>query len=399
MKNMANKFLVAGSLVLMLLVVGLPAQAATVTVGCPGAAGGPFDFTSMNDALASLHAISHRNHQINVTGVCAEAIVVDDFENLRIIGSGGATFSDPGAATPAPNLVIIRSRNVHIEGVTLRGAGDNGRTLSIVTHSFVTFNLCAFEQASHALFLNEADTVSVTQSTFQDNVSAIRVSGSWLRLGSPDGDPTPTVIQRNGSGIQVDENAMLGLNSSTTVRDQQGFGVQVLGGRLRLCCNGQIEVTNNEVGIDVQYGSVDMIGGALIEGNRVAGLRLVNGSASLTGGQTFRQNGSGPLTQGGIVARGNSHVEAGEITVSNNNGSGIVLRDTSSASLFGAQVTGNTRDGLLVVIQSTAGIFGANLTGNAGADLRCSPDSFAYGGSTIGRSACPRFAVEPLPGP
>jgi hypothetical protein len=389
-------------LVLMLLVCCSSAFANNVTVGCTGAAG-TFDFTSLQSALDTLHAISNRNHQVTVSGTCTESVTISDFENLRVIGTPGATLVDPGPSAPGdPNtvLAIILSKSVLVQGIRLHGLGMTGRILTIVFDSLsVNFDQCSFENAPTGIFLNQGSFVNVSESLITNNGTGIRVSESVMSIGSPQGGPAQTYLQNNGTGIQVDGNAQMDVLTTTTIQNNLGVGINVNGGRLRLCCAGNIKILNNLRGIAVNYGSVDMIGPVLIQGNALSGVLLVGSQASITGSQTIQQNGTDGRLGGGIIARGNSHLDLFNSQVTNNIGSGVVLRDNVSARILNNSITGNSGGGVTLLILSSAAVSGT-IAGNGGVDLSCSPDSFGYGdNSQIEKVFCPRFNTEPIDGP
>jgi parallel beta helix pectate lyase-like protein len=390
------------SLLVLVLAFSSNASANNVTVGCAGAAG-VFDFNSLQSALNALHAISNRNHQITLSGTCTETANITDFENLRLIGTPGATLVDPGPGGPGdPNAVLVvqLSKNVFVQGITLQGLGSTGGTLSIVFDSTsVNFDQCTFQNAGAGIFLNQGSFVNVSESVIQNNGLGIRVSGSVMTVGAPGGGPAQTYLQNNGTGIQVDENAQMNVYTTTTIQNNSGVGINVTGGRLRLCCAGNIQILNNFRGIAVNYGSVDMIGPVVVQGNTVSGVLLNGSQASIGGGQTIQQNGSAGRLSGGIIARGNSHLDLFSSQIVNNTGSGVVLRDNSSARIFDNTISGNSGGGVTLLILSSAAITGT-ITGNAGVDLSCSPDSFAYGDdSLVGKKFCSRFSVEPIEGP
>lgn len=387
-------------LLLLSLAFSSNAFANNVTVGCAGATG-TFDFSTLQSALDALHAVSNRNHQVTVSGTCSEVVTVFDFENLRIIGTPGATLDDPGPSVPGNTLLaIILSKNVFVQGLTLDGLGLQGRTMSIIVDSSsVNFDQCIFQNASAGIFLPHGSTVNVSESTIQNNNLGIRVSGSVMTMGAPGGGLAQSYLQNNGTGIQVDENAQMNVYTTTTIQNNSGVGVNVTGGRLRLCCAGNIQILNNRRGIAVNYGSVDMIGPVLIQGNTISALLLVGSQASIGGGQTIQQNGTDGRLNGGIIARGNSHLDLFSSQVTNNHGGGVVLRDNSSARILDNTITGNSGGGVTLLILSSAVISGM-ITGNSGVDLSCSPDSFAYGdNSQVGKQFCSRFNVEPIEGP
>lgn len=385
---------------LLLFCGGGVAHANSVTVGCLGSSGS-FDYNSLNAAVSALGATSPFNNQITISGTCTEHVTINGFENLTIVGSDGAVLQSPGGDVV---LGVSQTRNLVVRGLTIRGTGNESNLL-IVTDSLAQFDQCTFDGGGNGIFLNQGGSVTVSQSVIRNNKGgAVRVSeGSYLNLGSLNPTDSATTVSNNGDGIQVDEGGHLNIWGATNVQNNAGTGVRVQGGSLRLCCdNNSRRILNNRIGIEVDYGTMDMIGPAQIEDNQIVGLLLVGSSGQISGGQVIRGNGNGMnrFRRGGIIIRGNSHLVVSEAQVLYNNGGGITVRDTSSASLFDTTVSGNIAGGVNLILQSTAE-FGSNrISGNGISDLACSPDSLGYGdNSGIGRAFCSRFSVEPVEGP
>lgn len=286
---------------------------------------------------------------------------------------------DPGSNAPGNPvfvMLISLSKNVLVQGITFEGLGPQGRTLALVPDSLnITFDRCIFQNGPTAIFLNEGSLVHLTATMIQNNNMGSRISGSEMTIGAPGGGIPQSYIQNNGTGIQVDENAQLDVWTSTTIQNN-GEGIIVNGGRVRFCCSGNIQVLNNTFGVDVNYGSMDMLGPATIQGNTTIGITLKGSSASMSGGQVIQQNGTG------IVALGNSHLDLFDSQVTNNSGDGVVLRDNSSGRLSGNTITGNSGNGITLFVLSSLSINGTHsngiIAGNAGLPVACSVHSFAY---------------------
>jgi len=272
-------------------------------------------------------------------------------------------------------MIISSSKHVLVQGITFDGLGTE-RVLSLVPDSLnITFDHCTFQNASSGIFLNEGSLVHLNATVIQNNNMGTRISGSEMTVGAPSGGPQ-SYFQNNGVGIQVDENAQMDVWSGTTIQNN-GEGIIVNGGRLRFCCGGNIQVLNNTFGVDVNYGSMDMLGLVTIQGNTGAGILLKGSSASMGGGgQVVNQNGTG------IVALGNSHLDLFDSQVTNNSGDGIVLRDNSSGRLSGNAITGNGGNGITLFVLSSLSINGTHSNGviasNGGLAVACSFHSFAY---------------------
>src|SRR5438270_236160 len=260
-------------LLFLCLIFSLSAFANNVTVGCAGAVG-TFDFSTLQAAFDALHAASNRNHRITVSGTCAEVTGIFDFESLQVIGTAGATLLDPGPnapGNPGTLLAMGESKNIFIQGITFQGLGAQGRTLSVVTDSVnVIFDHCIFQDSSTGVFLNEGSIVHLTATVLQNNNMGSRISGSEMTMGSPGGGLEQSYVQNNGVGIQIDENAQMDVWTSSTIQNN-GEGIIVNGGRLRFCCSGNIQILNNLFGLDVNYGTMDMLGPVTVQGNTFFG--------------------------------------------------------------------------------------------------------------------------------
>jgi hypothetical protein len=386
-------------LICCLLLCPLFGHAATATVGCAGAVG-TFDYPTLSSALSNLYNLSHRNHHITVSGTCTELVTIADFENLVVEGTPGAALVHPGTS-PQPLLLLHSSKNVTVRDLLLRGSGAGNEDVAHLANALASFERCTFQDGGTGLFMFRDATVSLGNVVIRNNERAMRVSaGSVVSIG--DFDPAQqSLVESNGAGIQADESAQLFLYGNVDVRNNGAFGVSLIGARVRLCCDvGVRRIEGNRIGIVSSGGYVDLIGPAEINGNALTGMQLIDSSLRLTGGQNIGQNGAGPRLRGGILARGNSHLEITGANIQGNNGSGIVLRDNSSALISSSTVSANTAGGVTVTIMSTAGMFDNNISGNGNADLSCSPDSFAYGERNgIGKLFCSRFNVEPVEGP
>lgn len=106
-------------LFVLVLVLGILASAVpsgASTVGCAGASGGPFDFTSLTAALNAPGALM--NNTITLSGICTESAVIFGAQNLNIIGTPGAALMDPGGSAIGAVLEIDNSQGMNVR--TLR---------------------------------------------------------------------------------------------------------------------------------------------------------------------------------------------------------------------------------------------------------------------------------------
>ncbi len=380
--------------------LGLPVRAASVTVGCAGAVGGPFDYATLGDALTNLHVISFRDHDVTISGVCSEYVTLFDFENLRLIGTAGAVILDPGTSLE-PTVTIDRSEHLEIQSLTIRGTNQDVDLIRVFHGSEVQFRDCVIERGGLGMFINSLSHVRVFGTAIQDNGSGVRVAANSLfELGEPGGDPVPAVVQRNaGFGISVDSASSVGIYAATTIQDNGGPGLRLFDGSANLCCEqDERRFLRNGFGINSNQSNLFFNGPTRIEGNLSIGILLNHGStARFRGDQIIRDNGSV-----GILVLRNSEIDLNSSLVTGNGDGGIVLRENSSARIRGNEITGNGAEGIQLSYLSTMSLFPPNtIRGNTGFDVYCTPGSRALGSkSGVGKMACPGFdnAPDPQPG-
>lgn len=393
---MSSKRFVPTILLGTLLLVVRPVQAKNVLVDCTGHTG---SFSSLSAALKSLHRLSPRDHQIAVSGTCNESVLIQDFENLQLIGKPGATLTAPDFELVV--LSIEQSRNVTVTGFNIRGLEKS--ILVKIVDSLVAFKGCTIDgggSSGDGMFAAGLSHVSIEASTVQNCASwGIRIDdNSVLDVGSVDTDPVPCIIQENLAGIRVNR-SRANIFGATIIRNNSFSGVTLQQGAALFCCD-QMErkILDNRFGILVETGGkLEMFGPALIEGSQRAGIYLVGSSAKLFGGgsQTIQRNGTAgdPFT-GGIIVRNNSSLDLDSTLVTQNLSHGLVVRESSSARFFGdTNITSNSGDGVRVIGLSNATLFApTKINNNQKPDLFCSANSFAPGDRTgVGRMNCPVF--------
>jgi len=374
----------------------LPAAAHAVTVGCAGATG-TFDFNSISAAVN----VVPDGSQINVSGTCSEFVFVFNRHGLTIKGVTNPATLQPDPAVPSPGMLlnISSSDGIRIQNMVLSGSAQI--PCAHIEDSIVTLQGVTVQGSSGGpgLFVQGHSNLKVTASIVQDNLVGIRLDGgSLLLLGETvPNDPVPSVVQRSSfSGVWIRPGAHAAILGSTIVQNNN-IGVNVEGGSADICCDGtdQRKIINNQVGVRVSRGTLEFRGPTLIANNTVFGVRMLGSAATFFGSQTVRGNGAG------ISVQGSSNIDLFSTEVSSNLGSGVILQDNSSGRFSGNTITGNSGVGITLTAISTAQIFGDNtVSGNGGVDLTCSSDSFGHGDATgIRKVFCPRFNVEPLPGP
>ena len=402
----------------LFIMAASPASAVSVTVGCPGASG-VFDYTSLYEALVALHAISHRDHLIIVSGVCAENVEIGGFEMLTIVGTEGAGLVMPSTKAWQHLLYIYRSTGISIRNLKFQGNPlDQNSMVRIAFKSEVEFEDCVFEQAGgEALFVTGQTMVWLDSCVFQGNGAGARFeTQSLLMVGQVHGDPEPCVFRDNGSGIVVSYSAHASIFGNTRIEDND-TGIEILGARVNLCCaDGLRRLTGNGCAVSADFGTLISHGPVLIQGNRDWAMNMRNTTARLFPGAEILDN------QAGVVATFGSVLQFWSVDVSGNGGFGIILSDDSSIQLENSEVTSNSA-GIFVGANSSAQVSGSTITDNASAGLRltalstgsvwgnvvrdngswdlfCSPNSYAQGEkSGFDRVFCPGFDKSPNPKP
>lgn len=414
------------AMVSILALLGLAVPARAATVGCAGATGGPFDYSSLGAALSALPLT---NNTITVSGTCTEAVVVAGAQNLQIIGTPGAALVDPGGNPANFNAVleIDNSQNVVIQGLSIQVASRPASTaisVVLVQSSDVKVAQCRLEGAG------ASDGIDMFQST-------VRLIGATVIENNNDG-------QGSGEGVLVQgPNALLILRSDTSIcpliQGNGNNGILATGGgaTVRTGCAtiqnngyagvfgnlgatialnvsqaspGSVKLLNNFDGLAAVNGAhFNLSGPVLIQGNAVDGIRLRNAFGSLfvsdgTSGPTIQGNGTSlnppccaPAAGISVANSGALDVQGGLIT--NNPAPGIIVQDNSSVRLIGPLTITDNPIGVQVTDVSSAAFFLApSISGNTKLDVVCGPESVAHGdNSAVGKSNCPQFRHEDNP--
>ncbi|MEK7413760.1 MAG: right-handed parallel beta-helix repeat-containing protein, partial [Planctomycetota bacterium] len=257
---------------------------ANVTVDC-----GAKKSNSITAALGALN--KHGPNTILITGTCNEALSIDGYDHLTLLGNPTATISDP---TPSQSpededttvVLIFDSDRVVLQGITINGGatGIACQGFSVCwlqdVHVHGTFGIAVqFIRSSGFLF---DDTV------IEDNVGfgLSALSGSNVSLGPRNSNVAPT-IQRNETGAFVGDNSHVQFTGSS-VQDNSGVGIQVVrGSNVRVLG----PVTGNGAEGVILVGSTARIAGATITGNTGNGVVVANLSyANFSGGNTINGN-------------------------------------------------------------------------------------------------------------
>jgi hypothetical protein len=353
----------------VLLLAPRPAEAASVTVGCSGAPGPAYDYSSLTAALAALDP--RVANLITVEGVChnePQPEIVGFWSLSIMAGPAGATISRDqtacgGSPTGSGNRValpIIDSQSIVLTGLVVSG----GRGVAITDGSSVN----AF-----------ALTV---QNSFGNGIST---SNSSLNLGMPGSGPfagVPSVVQDNcGSGMSNGDGASVSLNPGTTVQDNGGSGLNLSGSA---SFNGG---TNPATPI-------------LIQNNQQQGVAVGVAGAVNFSGQVIVQNNSldssNPSAAGIIAFGGTVGVNTSGLQVVNNQGAGIQallqgrIRLAGPSSSPAVTISGNTGAGILLSQMSMAWVTPvSSVSGNGAGNATCDSTSHVFGDdSGIVKSGC-----------
>jgi hypothetical protein len=423
----------ASATLLTLFLFPAASRAANVTVGCPGATGGPFNYSSLSAALSALPLT---NVTITVSGTCTEAVVINAAQNLDIVGTPGAGLVDPGGnpANFGAVIEIDNSQTVILQGLSVQVASRPAAiaipVILVQSSGNVRVVQCRLEGAGasdgidmfQSTVLLIGATVIENNNDGQGNGEGVFLQGpnSLLGLHNDSSGHCP-LIQGNG------DNGILATGGGASVRapgdsgcvtiQNNGLGAVVgnLGATIGLNVSqsrpGAVQLLNNSFGIIATNGSRLAINGpTLIQGNTVDGIRLRNASGALsvldgTSGPTIQQNGTSvnpPCCSpaAGVSVANNSELDISAGLVTDNSSPGVLVQDNSSVRFVGSLIT-VTRNpiGVEVIDVSSAALFLApSISGNTKLDLVCGPESVAHGdNSAVGRSNCPQFRHEANP--
>lgn len=334
------------------LLCSLTLSAQTVTVGCAGAGGGPFDFATLSDALAAPNV-----SDILVSGTCNETNSLSvTGRQLNITGTPGATISSPsGSGSLGSKSPLLRVQNLTLDNWMVSAGEGN-----------IEVTNCVLRHSNHALEIWKQAMITLTGTTIEDA----------------------------SVGISIRQGGFAFLNGSNTIRNSQ-VGISVDGGAAWLVWSN--EISGNQYGMRLLNGASASVDGPLVLANNSFGVALTGSSIKFTqqeGSPILRNNGvSGDSNTAAILAEGNSHVDIFDSQVINNRSHAIILRDNATARAANTLITGNAGNGIRLLTLSSAHLYGGmTISGNGGGDLVCSINSFASGyRSGIGRMACLTF--------
>lgn len=416
-----------GLCIALLFGLGAAFPARATTVGCAGATGGPFDFTSLGAALS---AAPPMNVTITVSGTCTEAVVVSAAQNLQIVGTPGAALVDPGGSSANFNAVleIDNSQNVTVQGMLINvisRTADTAMPVILIQSSDVRIVQDRIEGAGASdgidmfrsmVRLIGATVIENNNDGLGDGEGVAAFGGSILFLLSDSSGNCP-LIQGNG------DNGILAGGGGTTVRAPLGPGCATIqnngfigiigraGTTIDLNVSqtnpGSVKLLNNPYGLAAVNGAnLSLSGPVLIQGNSVDGIRLRNAFGTLTvsdgtAGPTIQQNGTflnppccAPTAGISLAHDASLDLIAGQVT--NNGAPGLIVEGNSSVRLIGPlTITKNPVGVQVTAVSSLALYLAPSVSGNSSADIVCGPDSDAYGDSSaVGKLNCPQFRPQ-----
>ncbi|MGH9554283.1 MAG: right-handed parallel beta-helix repeat-containing protein [Terriglobales bacterium] len=284
---------------MVVLFLSPAANAADVTVECNKKK--TTNFTSINTALASLS--KQGPHTVHVSGNCKEAVVIDGFYSLTLVGdSPGASISDPTPSVPDDNDVIdiSYSRNVFVKDLTING-GSSG--IACFRFSNCDLQNLVVQGASDTgvLYVRSgdgvADNVTIQNTGFAGlqvlNGSNVAFGGGFLAEG------TTSTIQNNGNaengalGVNVLHNSTLFLANTTVQNHSNGDGVNVAFGSVLRVLGATITGSGGN-GVSVETSQVLLQGANEITGNVGNGVRLSHLSYLRAGGDKVISGNGAP---------------------------------------------------------------------------------------------------------
>jgi len=418
----------AFQMVLVILFLGLGAQANATTVGCNGAPAGTYDFPTLTAAITGAPL---SNNSITIYGTCTEAVVITGAQNLTIAGAPGAVLADPGIGNAV--LDFESSQNVALQTIKIQMASYPfyGPTPGIlVNNSTLNITSCDIEGSAgtDGIDINPSSSVLMLGNNLIENNNDGQSNGEGISLTGPaanlqiGGGPQAascTTIQGNGDdGISAYNLSSVLIRTfpttCATIQNNGSFGVQAAEQSTGLLVNrgstSTLTLSGNLAGAGAtRNGLVRLDGPVLIQNNSGAGVwarsgNLYIGPSDVPLGPTIQQNGSNPnppccLVSGGISIDANSSLILWSGTVANNAAPGIVVNDDSSLTIApGSPVTINQNPiGISVENDSSLELLSPpTVTGNANGDVICSGFSTAHGDSSgVGKMRCDTFIHKP----
>lgn len=290
---MRNRHLIAG--VVLLFATGLLAHADTANVNC-----GAKKNNSINAALASL--TKQGPHTINISGTCNEAVVIDRFDDVSLVGTPGASINLPADPTGATTVIsITSSRNVQVHDITVNGGG-NGITCFLFSDCAI-YNITVQGASSVGVTFARSTGVVGDNAIVQNNVIGVEaIRNSHVRIGAFPANGGATITNNGnptdgGIGVFIDDASYVDMFFSTVSSTVAGSGVHMQFASFLGMFDSTI-ANNQDQGIFVgPQSTVRFRGGAtgnFVTSNAGAGITLSHLTFLQLGGiRTISGNGGG----------------------------------------------------------------------------------------------------------
>jgi hypothetical protein len=313
-----------------------------------------------------------RPNVLRVSGTCRESVVIEGFDDLRIVGRAGATLASTPGATAYPIAVSALS-SVSIEGLTIRVIDEvwkpaivfwtcqQCRLANVTVDGGVGFWAFAWSQISLSRF------------------ALTGTGGSGISLANAKLDMEDSVLEGGGAGgrwcgLDVAENAIAVVKRSTF----RGFGAGIC-----VASGGQAHLWDNDT----------------VEDNWCYGI-WASSAGHLAVHQSTIENNASTCGNGGVKVDATARLFIDHTEVRGNSGGGIILNHQAFAGLgVGTMVLNNQGSGLHVRNGSMAVAPGnpsetVQVSGN-GVDLACDALSHINNGAQITGAAIPTPAQCP----
>ena len=350
---------------------------------------------SINSALAKLSKTGP--NVLTIAGSCAEDIVIDGFDDLKLIADPGAALN-PASANSKSVLLVNSSRRVVVDGFAINiPAPAPGSANTWVAEFNGSFG-CAMKNLSvtggGGIRLQRTSYVSISDSTLHDVGIGIIVGNacnSDIRGVTIDNTLTPA--PRGQIGIAIFEGSTAFAEGVTI----SGFNQGVLtGGTFAVLGPGFFDTTRAVV----------------IQGNRT-GIAVNNGGlASLSGPITITGNGTlnNDLSGGVVVNNGSLAVlgalpQTGVTQIDNNITQGVLIMNSGTGQITGpVSISQNGYNGVVAVNGGIVGFSGIGnpftfptVTQNTARDIFCDSRSLVTGSNNV-VGAAHRECANQIPG-
>ena len=262
------------------------AGAAELVVDCND----PKKLNSINAALAQVG--KQGPNIIRISGTCNEAVSIENFNQITLVGNPGASINDPTPAGPGFAVVDISSS----DRVALRTLTVNGGAIGVVCRYGATCRLedVTVQGAETGAFLGSGSHMILLGNTVLQNNSILGLAvarGSSARTDPlVEGGPGP-MIRNNATGVTVVDNGTLDAIQLTVQGNSPGHGISAdLSGVVRL---GNATISGNAGhGVNLRGSMLRVNGVVVIAGNGGSGVRVGNLSiARFLADQTITGNG------------------------------------------------------------------------------------------------------------